>query len=59
MNPPPPFIDVERCEAGRLLISFGNGWVACAPWATLSLGGWGGECPGDSISHGVVVCDVI
>ena len=53
MNPPPPFINVERFEASRLLISFGNGWVACAPWATLSLGGSGGECPGDSISHGV------
>ena len=36
-----------------LLVSFGNGWVACARWATLSLGGSGGECPGDSISHGV------
>jgi len=53
MNPPHPFINVERFEASMLLISFGNGWVACAPWATLSLGGSGGECPGDSISHGV------
>ena len=36
-----------------LLVYFGNGWVACARWATLSLGGSGGECPGESISHRV------